>query len=124
MAVSADEYKKALLALQEALDLFNKAKIDEPAKKAFRDAAIQRFEYCVELAWKLAKKSMGSSSTAPRMIIREMAQNKLIDDPTIWFSFLEARNKTSHTYDEKVAEEVFIEIVKFLPEAKLLQKKF
>ncbi|MNL33601.1 Nucleotidyltransferase substrate binding protein like protein [compost metagenome] len=45
-----------------------------------------------------------------------MAQNKLIDDPKIWMEFLLARNKTSHTYDEDVAKEVYMEVEKLLPE--------
>ena len=36
-----------------------------------------------------------------------MAQSGLITDPNRWFSFIEAKNKSSHTYDEEIAEKVY-----------------
>lgn len=63
---------------------------------------------------------MGSSSTTAKPVIREMAQNGLIPAPEAWFSFIEARNKSSHTYDENVAKEVLGFVKKFLPEGKSL----
>lgn len=68
MAVSIQEFEKALTSLEETLAI--------PKTDVTRDAAILHFEFCVELAWKTAKKSMGTSSTAPKQIIREMAQAK------------------------------------------------
>ena len=52
-----------------------------------------------------------------------MARNQLIEDPQIWFDFIEARNESSHSYDEEVAKKVY-EVAKKLPaEAhKLLSK--
>jgi nucleotidyltransferase substrate binding protein (TIGR01987 family) len=58
------------------------------------------------------------SSTAAKPVIREMAQSNLISDVQLWFWFVEARNKSSHTYNKKIAEEVFATIYQFLPEAK------
>jgi nucleotidyltransferase substrate binding protein (TIGR01987 family) len=105
MAISTSELKKALATLQNAIKL-QKTDIT-------RDAAIQRFEFTFELAWKTAKKKMGSASSAPRVVIREMAQAQLIDDPATWFEFLEARNLSSHTYKEEIAERVFEQAKKF-----------
>jgi nucleotidyltransferase substrate binding protein (TIGR01987 family) len=119
MAVSLDEYKKALTSLREALGFVDTA--SEPAiKKIARDASIQRFEFCVELAWKTSAKIMGTATTAPRQVIREMAQNGLITNVDRWFEFLEARNKSSHTYDDKVAEEVFTSARQFVVEGEAL----
>ena len=58
---------------------------------------------------------MGTGSTAPKMVIREMAQNNFIDNPQLWLSFVDARNKSSHTYDEDIAAEVFT-VVKMFPQ--------
>jgi hypothetical protein len=52
-----------------------------------------------------------------------MAQNGLVDDVSRWFGFVEARDKTSHTYDKKVAGEVFAVIPEFIVEADKLRKK-
>lgn len=54
MAVSIKEYSKALLSLEEALSL--------PKNDIVRDATIQRFEFCIELAWKTSKKVMGTQT--------------------------------------------------------------
>ena len=56
-----------------------------------------------------------------RPAVREMARNNLIEDPQIWFEFIEARNKSSHSYDEDIAQSVFSVIRKFSVEvAKLV----
>ena len=48
--------------------------------------------------------------------MREMLQEGLISDFQLWFEFVEARNKSSHTYDKKIAEEVYSNASKFLGE--------
>jgi len=113
--VSTQEFEKALAALEKALT--------EPKTDITRDASIQRFEFCVELAWKTAKKKLGTAATAPRVVIREMASQLLIKDPEKWFEFLDARNMSSHTYKEDIAEKVYQAAVSFLPHAKDLLEK-
>ena len=54
MAVSIEEFSKALNSLEEALSL--------PKNDIVRDASIQRFQLCVEVAKKTAKNQIGSSS--------------------------------------------------------------
>ncbi|MEZ4743659.1 MAG: nucleotidyltransferase substrate binding protein [Bdellovibrionota bacterium] len=49
MAVSLEQYEKALDSLAKALQ--------EDKNDIVRDASIQRFEFCIELAWKTAKKN-------------------------------------------------------------------
>ena len=122
MAVSTEELKKAIHSLEEAIQLYIGAK-DSSQQKAFRDACIQRFEYGIELSWKVSMKVLGSNISAAKPGIREMARNQLIEDPQIWFDFIEARNESSHSYDEEVAKKVY-EVAKKLPaEAhKLLSK--
>jgi hypothetical protein len=52
-----------------------------------------------------------------------MLQNSLIARIDLWFDFVEARKKSSHTYDEEVAKEVFEVVKLFLPEARNLLAK-
>jgi nucleotidyltransferase substrate binding protein (TIGR01987 family) len=113
MAVSIEEYTKALQSLEEALSL--------PKTDIVRDASIQRFEFCVELAWKTSRKVMGTQTSAPKQVIREMAQNGFIDNIELWFDFLENRNLSSHTYDQVLAEKVFASAQKFFAEGKKLE---
>lgn len=107
LGVSLEELKKAVRSLEEAILLHANATPGTRESLAFRDAVIQRFEFCVELSWKVSMKAMGSKTTAAKIAIREMAQNHYIADPQVWFDFIEARNETSHSYDENVARRIF-----------------
>ena len=98
------------------------AEQDVNVQKMLRDSVIQRFEFCVELSWKTSMKVLGLMTSAPKPAIRDMARAGLIDDPERWFKFIDARNKTSHTYDEEIAKEVLEVAEQFLPEGYELLK--
>ncbi|MBU1327392.1 nucleotidyltransferase substrate binding protein [Patescibacteria group bacterium] len=90
------------------------------------DATIQRFEFTFELAWKVMKNfayEKGLEAISPRDAIRTAAQLGLIEKVEEWFAFLEARNNSSHIYDDKMAADVYETAKKFLPEAKALIEK-
>jgi len=101
--------------LEKALNQLKKA-IAQPKDEFIRDSVIQRFEFTCELSWKTAKKCLGLNSTAPKVIIREIAQQGLITSPEYWFQLIDARNETSHTYNEEVAEKIYKIAVKAVPE--------
>ena len=107
MAISTKEFLKASKKLGDALA--------QEKNEFIRDSVIQRFEFCVELAWKTGRKVMGTATSAPKQVMREMAQNALIDEVDIWLQAIEQRNLSSHTYNEDLAEEVYTFIVKFYP---------
>ena len=56
----------------------------------------------------------------PKPVLREAAQNKLIDDVESWFKFLDARNMASNVYDEIEAQNVYEQIKQFPPFVKKL----
>ena len=97
---------QALLKAQKRFETFRQRLRDEQDKAG----AIQAFEFCFELAWKTMKKKIeqmqSESIIGPRDTFRAGALFKLIDDAEVWFTFLDYRNLTSHTYEEDVAEEV------------------
>lgn len=99
MHTSTLEFKKAVLKLQEALS--------QPKNDFLRDSTIQRFEFCIELAWKTSKKIMGTRTSAPKDVIREMAQSSYIQNADIWLKAIDMRNLSSHTYKEDLAEQVY-----------------
>jgi nucleotidyltransferase substrate binding protein (TIGR01987 family) len=80
-----------------------------------KEGLIQRFEYTHELAWNTMKDYadyQGNSSIGgSRDATREAFQLKLIDDGYVWMDMINSRNKTSHTYDEKVADDIYNRIV-------------
>ncbi|MCE5315948.1 MAG: nucleotidyltransferase substrate binding protein [Parachlamydia sp.] len=66
--------------------------------------AIQAFEFCYELAWKMMKRALesrGQEVGSPKDTFRKAALEKLIDDPELWFEFQQKRNLTSHTYEQE-----------------------
>jgi|SRR5438132_2660607 len=71
--------------------------------------AIQAFEYCFELSWKIMKRLLevrGKVANSPKETYRMAALEGFIGDPELWFDFLKKRNMTVHTYEEKEALEV------------------
>lgn len=86
--------------------------LNQPINEYIRDGVIQRFEYTFELSWKTLKryfKEIGREDIpgGPKPLIREAGKEGLIDDVEKWLDFLEARNKTSHIYNESEAKKVY-----------------
>jgi nucleotidyltransferase substrate binding protein (TIGR01987 family) len=81
-----------------------------------RDATIQRFEFCFELAWKTIQayiREQGLDCKSPKNCLRMAAELDLIEELVDWFAYLEARNLISHTYNEKLANKVYRQARKF-----------
>jgi nucleotidyltransferase substrate binding protein (TIGR01987 family) len=117
--------KIILTSLQKAIESLKKA-LEAPFTDLNRDATIQRFEYTFELSWKLLKRYLeietGAMEFNLKNLFREAGKQGLIDQVEDWFSFLEARNLTSHTYNEKVAGETYRVAGQFLKAATELSK--
>ncbi len=111
--LSVEELEKAISTLNEALKFADQVSQNESQFKIARDACIQRFEYCIELSWKVSMKKLGSQTKFAKPAVREMARADLIDSAEMWLDFIEARNNSSHSYDEEVAQKVFVEIKKY-----------
>jgi len=84
-----------------------------PVSDLNRDATIQRFEFSFELAWKAIQKALrgeGLDAASPRNCFREAYRLGWILQEEPWLSMLEDRNLTSHTYDAKLAELVYLRL--------------
>lgn len=99
----------------------------QPRDEFSRDASIQRFEYTYELAWKAIRRALLNElglvdveGASRRELYRMAAQQRLVPDPAPWFGFHDARNRTSHTYNEATAEEVYVVAGEFLPAVQAL----
>ena len=81
----------------------------------FRDGIIHRFEYTHELAWNVMKDyaryqgidHVGGSRDATR----EAFQLGLIKEGEIWMDMIISSNKTTHTYEEDTANEIYNKII-------------
>jgi nucleotidyltransferase substrate binding protein (TIGR01987 family) len=111
-----DELKRAIARLKEALSL--------PKSDIIRDSVIQRFEFTVELSWKVLQRHLKESgineALTPKNTFREGARLGLVRDPEAWIQFVDARNLSSHTYKESLAEEVYTSAVSLPPYAEEL----
>jgi len=113
---------KALKSLKKAIERSQAAPEDEE----LRDAVIQRFEYSMDLSWKMIQRMLKeagiqeSEFRTKRDLFREGAKIGLLADPVKWFAYYEARNLTSHSYDQKIAQLIYEETIHFFPDAQQL----
>jgi nucleotidyltransferase substrate binding protein (TIGR01987 family) len=108
IASLVDDLKQAVNRLDEALAA-------EPTQ-LHKDAAIQRFEFTFELAWKLMQEAddyLGKKVFGPKPSIRTAAEKELIGDPEAWLEFLKWRNITTHTYKQYEADKIYEAIKNF-----------
>ncbi len=103
-------YKKALLQLQEAIELSK----ERPLSKLEKQGVIQAFEFTHELAWNVLKDYLtdqgyqnikGSKDTT-----RAAFKTELITEGEQWMNMIQSRNLSSHTYDEHTAEQLVTEV--------------
>lgn len=117
-------WQDAFESLGQALSRLKKAlasPIDE--NRFIIDATIQRFEFSIELLWKVLKKALeleGKETNSPREALQQAYIMKWINDETFWLNMLKNRNLTSHTYKEKTADEVYQNIKIYYPEMQSL----
>lgn len=109
---SFNAVEKALKALKVA--------IDEPMRESQTnvDGTIQRFEFSIELFWKLLKRILatrGVEAQFPRDVLQQAYAGHLIDNEVEWLSMLKDRNLTSHTYNEELAHEIYARIKTYYP---------
>jgi nucleotidyltransferase substrate binding protein (TIGR01987 family) len=107
---------RPLQSLGLAIDRLDEALAMEPSD-VVRDAAIQRFEFCFELAWKALQQRLreeGLDCASPKSCLTQAhRQGWLEEEP--WLAMLEDRNLTSHTYDEALAQKVYDRLNEHLP---------
>ena len=103
------QLQRAVSRLKEAI-----AEYEQTHSQAVRDGAIQRFEISAELAWKATQDYLEEQGYldvhSPKAVLRKAYLEGLITDEQGWLSLLDARNKTSHLYDDILADQVYQQI--------------
>lgn len=103
-------------------------RLDDVMKKEkdeyIRDSAIQRFEFTFDLSWKLIKAFLedkkGLICSSPKECFKEAYRQKIIEYDNFWMLMTDKRNKTTHLYNEKMADEVYDILSKSLTYFKIL----
>jgi nucleotidyltransferase substrate binding protein (TIGR01987 family) len=119
-------YNKALRKLSEAIDYIKKElkkndleidneEAEDTLEEIIKEGLIQRFEYTYEMAWNVMKDYalyQGNSEIGgSRDAIRFAFSTKLIENGDMWMDMIKSRIKTSHTYNEETANEIYLKII-------------
>jgi len=117
MALDLSSLKKAIASLEKALNVATPKFLEdmsEDQQEVIKAGVIQNFEFTYELCWKFMKRwlevNIGTAyveGVTRRELFRLSAENKLIDDVDQWMEYHDARNETSHTYDQDTADDIF-----------------
>lgn len=99
-------YEKALGSLTSAINLSK----ERPLSDLENQGLIQAFEFTHELAWNVIKDYFDyqgtQNITGSSDATREAFSKGLLQDGEGWMAMIQSRNKTSHTYNKAVAEEI------------------
>ena len=116
-----ENYEKSFLLLKDAISLLSPSIIEKAG-------SIQFFETTFELSWKLLKDYLtyvGYDVKSPRASIKTAFSTGIIQNGDLWIEALMDRNLTTHTYDEKIAEEIHRKIIScYFPLLETLYFKF
>jgi nucleotidyltransferase substrate binding protein (TIGR01987 family) len=132
LALDLTSLEKAVGALQRAIsvDLAQK-EMSEEVREVLRSGVVQSFEVAYEQCWKFMQRWLRDNQSLAdadnvrtrKDLFRAAARYGLIADPTVWFSYGEARNLTSHTYNERQASAVYESARKFAADAQAFLDK-
>lgn len=96
----------AVERLQEAL-----AEYSAHGFSSMRDGVIQRFEFCVELAWKALREYLIHQGyceiNSPKAVMKQAYADGILPDEGAWLQLIQDRNLTSHIYDEATADKIY-----------------
>ncbi len=117
MSLDLSSLKKAVTSLGNALCVTSAEKLSamsEEQQKVMIAGVIKNFEFTYELCWKFMKRwlkdNMGKTEVegvSRRELFRLGAASNLITDIDPWMKYHDARNETSHTYDQDTAREIY-----------------
>lgn len=118
-------FKKAFGQLAAAVQLADQRALTDLEKQGL----IQAFEFTHELAWNTLNDFLESRGAAnlygSKDVTREAFAKGLIAHGDEWMAMIQSRNRSSHTYNEKTAEEIATAIrTKFQPEFSAFLTKF
>ncbi len=119
-------YNRALQKLSDAVAFIeeqledeeleiHKGDASEVLNEIIKEGLIQRFKYTHELAWNLMKDFLSEIGNleihGSKDATRAAFQAGLIRNGEVWMEMIKSRNKTSHTYNKEIAEDIFSKVV-------------
>lgn len=134
MSIDFSSLASAISQLEKSLEYASSdlAKTDSGLQEQLRNSVIQCFEFTYELSHKMLKRYLESTAASPDEVDLSTFQNLirtgnekaiLRSDWSKWRDYRQARNNSSHAYDEGLAQAVFAIAPDFLDEARYLLKE-
>lgn len=106
-----NNFDKACNQLEAAITLANQRELSELEQQGL----IQAFEFVFELAWNVMKdyfRFQGNPDiTGSRDAIRQAFKQELISDGEGWMEMIKSRNRTAHTYNQAIADDIAHKII-------------
>jgi nucleotidyltransferase substrate binding protein (TIGR01987 family) len=106
------KFTNALDALKRSIKVFSRTDIDEDIRENLVASIIKHFEMCYEALWKFLKLYLeiryAEIVDSPKKVFRQCFALGIIDESTTkeLLNISEARNATTHDYDEENAQEI------------------
>jgi nucleotidyltransferase substrate binding protein (TIGR01987 family) len=114
-----NDFSKSLTSLAEALKL-DLSKFNEIELDLVKNGQIQKFEYSIELCWKIIKTFLseqhGIETVSPKSAIKEFFGVNLINEEEyeLLIQMIDDRNRLSHIYNELFFNEIYSRLVNYL----------
>jgi nucleotidyltransferase substrate binding protein (TIGR01987 family) len=124
--------QRATHSLEESITVLDSIDLSESNayNRTIVAGVVQHFEFTYELSWKFMKRWLSNNLSqaeteglSRRALFRLAHEYRLISSVEQWMEFHQARNLTSHTYNENVALEVSEFARLCLPQAILLLER-
>lgn len=100
-------YTRSVANLRDALQVKDPSKLEQ-------QGIVKAFELCYELAWKTLQdylRELGiDDAVGPKAVIRRAFGEGILQDGDGWGAMHQARNESSHIYDESIARSIAGEI--------------
>lgn len=113
------DYSKSLYSLADALKL-DLSKFTELELDLVKNGQIQKFEYSIELCWKLIKTFLrelhGIETVSPKSAIKEFFGINLISEEEyeLLVQMIDDRNRLSHIYNELFFQQIYARLASYL----------
>lgn len=125
-------WRQRFQSFQKALSQLNAASVlaqQRGLSELEQQGLIKAFEFTHELAWNVLKDFLFSRGAVElygsKDATREAFAQGLIANGDTWMDMIAARNRSSHTYNEKTAHEIATAILAtFVPEFEQFRVKF
>lgn len=124
--------KDAVASLGDGLEVvsdpvwFNQQ--SDKVRNTLVSGVIKNFEFVYEISIKMVKRQIELESASPtevdesnfREVLRVAGEKGLIADVEAWFKYRKMRNITAHTYDHDKAQQVYLDTLQFIGDARAL----